>query len=83
MLNLEELKQMLNVALANETTESWNSWYESQALAGLKEYVGNSIIDSFPFDGSNINITTNEFDSFISSSESSVPESQDNYKFAA
>lgn len=48
MLNLEKLEKMLDEALAKETTESWNNWYDSRVLAGLTEYVGDSIIDSLP-----------------------------------
>lgn len=48
MLDLKKLERMLDEALAKETTESWNSWYESHILAGLPEYVNDSIIDSLP-----------------------------------
>lgn len=83
MLNLEELEKMLNEALAKETTESWNNWHESHILSGLTEYVGDSVIDSFPVETGISNFTPRNKNIYAAYGSDNISAGENNYIQAA
>lgn len=46
MLNLIELERKLDLALANETTESLTNWLEEKRLRTLLQSLGNGTFDT-------------------------------------
>lgn len=83
MLNLEKLEKMLDEALAKETTESWNNWYDNRILAGLTEYVGDSIINSLPVEYGVSQITPKNECIHAAYGCKNISASENNYRQAA
>lgn len=83
MLDLEKLEKMLDEALAKETTESWNNWYDSRILAGLTEYVGDSIIDSLPAENGVSTFTSGNEYTYATYGGENISADENNYSQAA